>query len=112
MLRAAALVTLACSIARADVMVGSREQPLHEVAHTVDISIADGVATYVVRRTFANPGKVADQVELEIDLPYGSGSSLADELVSFGPDVVVTAPDEVRAAVVRRLSAITAGDRS
>jgi proteasome accessory factor B len=42
----------------------------------------------------------------EIELPFGDESSLADELTSFGSDVVVMGPDEVRAAVVRRLSAV------
>jgi proteasome accessory factor B len=47
-----------------------------------------------------------DEAWVEIDLPYGSGSSLADELVSFGPDVAVVSPDEVRQSVVRRLTAL------
>ena len=46
-----------------------------EVAHAVEIRIADGVATYTVRRTFSNPGTVADQVELDIDLPYGAAAT-------------------------------------
>ncbi len=36
--------------------------------------------------------------------------SLADELLSYGPDVVVMAPDEVRAAVIRRLTARRAAE--
>ncbi len=39
----------------------------------------------------------------EIVVPYASGSSLAEELVSYGPDVIVLAPDELRTSVVRRL---------
>jgi proteasome accessory factor B len=43
----------------------------------------------------------------EIEVPYGSGSSLADELVSLGPDVVAVAPSDIREAVVRRLTAVS-----
>lgn len=42
----------------------------------------------------------------EIDIPYASGSTLADELVSYGPDVAVVGPDDVRQAVLRRLRAL------
>lgn len=59
----------------ADVLRATREQPMFEAAHTVDIKIADGVATYTVRRTFSNPGTVADQVELELGLPYGAAAT-------------------------------------
>jgi proteasome accessory factor B len=78
--------------------------------NTARIRVRQGSGDVLRRR--ALHVRPVDEQWVEIDLPYGSGSSLADELVSFGPDVVVTAPDEVRAAVVRRLSAITAGDRS
>ncbi|HEY3449989.1 MAG TPA: proprotein convertase P-domain-containing protein [Myxococcales bacterium] len=61
--------------ARADVLVATRGQPLVEVSHSVDLRVADGVATYTVRRVFSNPGTVADQVELEIDLPYGAAAT-------------------------------------
>ncbi len=47
----------------------------------------------------------------EIEVPYGSGSSLADELASMGPDVVALAPAEIRDAVVRRLEAISGSHR-
>lgn len=47
-----------------------------------------------------------------IEVPYASGSSLAEELVSYGPDVVVTAPDEVRESVVRRLVALSGAEHS
>lgn len=66
---------LVSQLARADLLLATREQPLFEVAHTVDIKIADGVATYTVRRMFSNPGTVADQVELEIGLPYGAAAT-------------------------------------
>jgi len=61
--------------ADADALHSTREQPLVEVSHTVDIRINDGVATYAVRRQFANPGKIADQAGLAIDLPYGAAAT-------------------------------------
>jgi proteasome accessory factor B len=48
----------------------------------------------------------------EIELPYGSGSSLAEELTSYGPDVVVLEPTEIRDAVIRRLSGLVGQARS
>jgi proteasome accessory factor B len=47
----------------------------------------------------------------ELRLPYGDESVLADELASFGPDVVVVAPDELRDAVVTRLHALNGQPR-
>ena len=51
-LLAAAL--LATGGARADTLVATLHQPLVEVAHEVDVTVADGVARYRVRREFAN----------------------------------------------------------
>jgi proteasome accessory factor B len=72
-----------------------------------------GTATVRVRsgrggslRRRATGERPLDEEWTEIDVPYASGSSLAEELVSFGPDVVVVAPDEVRLSVVRRLRAL------
>jgi len=48
-----------------------------------------------------------DEGWTEIEVPYGSGSSLADELASLGPDVIAVTPSEIRDAVVRRLTAIS-----
>ena len=72
-----ALVALVATtgIARADELTATLEQPIAEVAHTVDIAIADGVATYKVRRQFANRGKRADEASLAIDLPYGAAAT-------------------------------------
>ncbi|HEY5935700.1 MAG TPA: proprotein convertase P-domain-containing protein [Kofleriaceae bacterium] len=66
---------LAPALVSADSLRSTRTQPLVEVAHTVDISIADGVATYKVRRQFSNPGKVADEAGLAIDLPAGGAAT-------------------------------------
>ena len=71
------MVALAATtgIAHADELAATLEQPLVEVSHTVDIRIADGVATYKVRRQFANRGKRADEASLAIDLPYGAAAT-------------------------------------
>ncbi len=61
--------------ATADTLRATREQPMFEAAHTVDIKIRDGVAIYTVRRMFSNPGTVADQVELELGMPYGAAAT-------------------------------------
>jgi subtilisin-like proprotein convertase family protein len=61
--------------ASADVLHAIREQPLFEVSHSVDVRLANGVATYKVRRQFANPGKLADEAGLAIDLPYGAAAT-------------------------------------
>jgi subtilisin-like proprotein convertase family protein len=68
-------VIAAGGIAHADELTATLEQPVFEVSHTVDIRIADGVATYRVRRQFANPGKRADEASLAIDLPYGAAAT-------------------------------------
>ncbi len=54
-------------------------------------------------RRRATASRPVDDEWTEIDLPYASGSSLAEELVSFGPDLVVQSPEELRQSVVRRL---------
>ena len=62
-------------LARADILRATLEQPMFEVSHTVDVRIEDGVAVYKVKRQFANPGKVADEARLEIDLPTGAAAT-------------------------------------
>jgi subtilisin-like proprotein convertase family protein len=72
----AALAMLAAAgVAHADELTATLEQPVFEVSHTVDIQLADGVATYKVRRQFANPGKRADEASLAIDLPSGAAAT-------------------------------------
>jgi hypothetical protein len=58
--------------AHADELQAQLEQPLQEISHTVEIRIADGVATYVVQRQFRNPGTIADEARLLIELPEGA----------------------------------------
>ncbi len=66
---------LAAAPARADVLESALGSPLYEVSHAVDVSVDGGIATYKVRRVFANPGKVADEARLDIDLPYGAAAT-------------------------------------
>jgi subtilisin-like proprotein convertase family protein len=61
--------------AGADVLRSTVGQPLREVSHSVDITVAKGIATYRVRRVFANPGDVADEAGLAIDLPFGAAAT-------------------------------------
>ncbi|MBK9033957.1 MAG: proprotein convertase P-domain-containing protein [Myxococcales bacterium] len=69
------VVVAVASPAAADVLTSALDQPLTEVSHAVDVSVADGVATYKVQRVFANAGTKADEVRLEIDLPYGGAAT-------------------------------------
>ena len=61
--------------ARGDSLIATRDQPLRETRHVVDLSIEDGVATYRVRRTFLNGGARAEEARLTIDLPYGAAAT-------------------------------------
>ncbi len=69
------LAALVPTLAHADVLKATRDQPMFEVSHTVDVRIEDGVAVYKVKRQFANPGKVADEAGLMIDLPAGGAAT-------------------------------------
>jgi subtilisin-like proprotein convertase family protein len=70
-----ALAALATGTATADELESALGEKLFEASHSVDVSVADGVAVYKVRRVFANPGKVADEARLDIDLPYGAAAT-------------------------------------
>lgn len=76
-LAAAALAASAAAAAsaHADELSTALDQPLVEISHTVDVAVKDGVATYKVRRAFANGGTVADEARLRIDLPYGAAAT-------------------------------------
>jgi subtilisin-like proprotein convertase family protein len=65
----------AAAPAAADVLTPTLGQPLSEVSHAVDVTIDRGVATYKVRRVFANAGTRADEAGLEIDLPPGAAAT-------------------------------------
>jgi subtilisin-like proprotein convertase family protein len=75
MKRALIAAALWASSAYGDALHATREQPLLEVSHTVDITLEHGVATYKVRRVFANPGTIPDEAGLAIDLPYGAAAT-------------------------------------
>jgi proteasome accessory factor B len=68
------------------------------------VLVRHGAGDGLRRRAAAS--RPAEEGWTEIELPYGSGSSLAEELSSYGPDVVVIEPQEVREAVVRRLASL------
>jgi proteasome accessory factor B len=71
---------------------------------SASVRVRAGAGDLLRRRATAS--QEAEEGWTEIQLPYGDVSSLADELTSFGADVVVIGPDEVRDAVVRRLVAV------
>ncbi len=74
-LAASLVATLAAAPAAADELQSALGEPLFEASHSVDVAVKDGVAIYKVRRVFANPGKVADEARLDIDLPYGAAAT-------------------------------------
>jgi proteasome accessory factor B len=68
------------------------------------VRVRFGAADPLRRR--ASRTRPVDESWTELDLAYGSGESLADELLSYGPDVVVISPPEIRESVIRRLSTL------
>ncbi|MDX6318405.1 MAG: proteasome accessory factor [Nocardioidaceae bacterium] len=68
------------------------------------VRVRAGTAAPLRRR--ASRSRPVDDGWTELELAYASGQTLADELLSYGPDVVVVAPPEVRESVVRQLSAL------
>ena len=76
MKRSALLVVFAAlgpqSLAHADRLSATRDQPLVESSHSVELEIGQGVATYKVRRTFANSGTRPEQASLRIQLAHGA----------------------------------------
>ena len=58
--------------ADADFLVSTIGEPVVETAHTVEMTVEDGLAVIKVRRVFSNKGTQADQVEMEIELPRGA----------------------------------------
>src|SRR5204863_310067 len=71
------------------------------------VRVRSGAGDSLRRRAAA--ATPVDDVWTELEIPYASGQSLADELLSYGPDVVVVAPDEVRDDVIRRLTILAEG---
>jgi len=70
-----AVTSVVAAPAGADELESTLGQHLFEASHSVDVTIEDGVALYRVRRVFANPGKIADEARLDIDLPYGAAAT-------------------------------------
>ena len=68
----AILLSTSSGLAHADVLVATRGEPLIETRHEVEVSVDDGLATITVLRSFRNDGNVADQVEMDIELPWGT----------------------------------------
>jgi len=61
--------------ASADTLTGTLGQPLRESSHSVDVRVKHGVATYTVKRTFANLGTRHEEAQLRIRLPFGASVS-------------------------------------
>jgi hypothetical protein len=66
----ALLASTSSGLAHADHLVATRGEPLIETKHEVEVSVDDGLATITVLRAFRNDGNVADQVEMDVVLPW------------------------------------------
>jgi proteasome accessory factor B len=75
--------------------------------HSATVRVRAGSGDQLRRRAVSS--RPVDGEWTELELPYSSGQSLADELLSYGPDVTVVSPDEVRDAVIRRLTVLAGG---
>lgn len=71
---------------------------------TAVLRLREGAGGALRRRAVTSAA--VDDGWTEVEVPYGSGSALAEELLPLAADVVVVGPDEVREAVVRRLRAL------
>ncbi len=77
--------------------------PAHPTS-AATVRVQDGAGDPLRRR--ATSSNAVDDGWTDLILPYGDVSALANELASFGPDVVVVAPEELRDAVMSRLLAV------
>jgi hypothetical protein len=59
-------------LAGADTVVGLRSAKLVERQHTISMTLSEGYATMVVRRTVFNGGERHDQATFDIDVPEGA----------------------------------------
>jgi proteasome accessory factor B len=93
---------------------------IRELTATLAPEPAERTATLLVRsgaghglrrhaRPATEPGERAGWDLLELD--YGNTAQLADEVVGYGADVVVEAPEDLRAVVVDRLRGALAAVR-
>lgn len=69
------VISLITAPAGADTLSATQGQPLREVSHAVDVRLRDGVATYTVRRSFANPGVRHEEANLLLTLPAGAAAT-------------------------------------
>jgi hypothetical protein len=87
---------------RSQVAVLAWDQPRGEAT----LYVRPGAGVGVRRRaTRESPGEAPDAWD-EVVVGFGDPESLATEIAGYGPDVVAVAPDAVRDAVVRRLTAV------
>jgi proteasome accessory factor B len=68
---------------------------------TARVRVRAGAGDSLRRRAVRSEPVDDDWTALEV--PFSSSSSLADEMLSYGADVVVDEPEEVRSNVIRRL---------
>lgn len=85
---------------------GAGERALHELRElsarqTAVIEVEPGSDASLRLRRRARPG-----VGIAVTVPYADLHVFADELASYGPEVRVRSPQTLRAAVVRRLTAV------
>ena len=66
---AVGVVAVLAASARADDLTTTRGEPVTEIAHTVAVTLAGGLATYTVHREFRNRGASADEMHLDITMP-------------------------------------------
>jgi subtilisin-like proprotein convertase family protein len=59
----------------ADTLEATLGEPLHEIAHGVDVRVKGGTAVLKVRRSFVNEGKRHDEASLRIELPFGAAAT-------------------------------------
>ncbi|HET7173742.1 MAG TPA: WYL domain-containing protein [Nocardioidaceae bacterium] len=68
------------------------------------VRVRQGAGDALRRRAVRS--RAVDESWSELEIPYGSDSTLVEELLSYGADVVVVGPEEVRSGVVRGLRAV------
>ena len=70
---------------------------------TATVRVRPGKAVALRHRALSVAG---DEEWERLEIGFGRLESLADELLGYGPDVVVDAPEDLRTAVVERLRAV------
>ncbi len=75
---------------------------------TAEVRVRSG-AGVGLRRHATAVGAVDDRWDA-LTIPFSSYSAMTDELLGYGADVIVDAPDDLRTEVVARLRAVADGD--